>query len=94
MYQDLTGRVDQVFGRQDDIFDYLKNGLVNGNGVGLTNDNGNWNGDGYSDETIGIASPTPANPTTFSHQGYGAPLERMQRHSGGCDQEIEWDGLP
>ena len=50
-------------------------------------------GDGYSDEQIGIASPPPADPTTYSHQGCGAPLERMQRHCGGCGQEIEWAGL-
>ena len=84
MYQDLTGRVNQVLGRQDDIFDHLKNGLANGNG----------NGDSYSDEPIGIASPPPADPTTYSHQGCGTPLERMQRHCDGCGQEIEWAGLP
>jgi len=84
MYQDLTDRVNQVLDRQDDIFDHLKNGLANGNG----------NGDGYSNEPIGIASPPPADPTTYSHQGCGAPLERMQRHCGGCGQEIEWAGLP
>ena len=84
MYQDLTDRVNQVLGRQDDIFNHLKNGLANGNG----------NGDSYRDEPIGIASPPPADPTTYSHQGCGAPLERMQRHCGGCGQEIEWAGLP
>ena len=93
MYQDLTNRVNQVLDRQDDIFDHLKNG---------TNDNGNGNGDGlasskgndYSDEPIGISSPPPADPTTYSHQDCGAPLEKLQRHCGGCGQEIEWDGLP
>ena len=85
MYQDLTDRVNQVLGRQDDIFDHLKNGLANGNG--------NKSGDGYSDEPIGIASPPPADPTTYSHEGCGTPLERMQRHCGGCGQEIEWAGL-
>ena len=86
MYQDLTDRVNQVLDRQDDIFDHLKNGLANGNG--------NKSGDGYSDEPIGIASPPPADPTTYSHQGCGTPLARMQRHCGGCGQEIEWAGLP
>ena len=85
MYQDLTDRVNQVLGRQDDIFNHLKNGLANGNG--------NGNGDGHSDEPIGIASPPPTNPTTHSHQGCGAPLEKMQRYRGGCGREIEWDGL-
>ena len=84
MYQDLTDRVNQVLDRQDDIFDHLKNGLANGNG----------NGDGYSNEPIGIASPPPDDPTTYSHEGCGTPLERMQRHCGGCGQEIDWDGLP
>ena len=84
MYQDLTDRVNQVIGRQDDIFDHLKNGLANGNG----------NGDGHSDEPIGIASPPPTDPTTYSHQGCGAPLEKLQRHCGDCGQEIEWAGLP
>ena len=84
MYQDLTDRVNQVLDRQDDIFDHLKNGLANGNG----------NGDGYSNEPIGIASPPPDDPTTYFHSGCGAPLERMQRHCGGCGQEIEWAGLP
>ena len=83
MYQDLTDRVNQVLDRQDDIFDHLKNG---------TNDEGN--GDGYNDEPIGIASPPSDDSTTYSHQGCGAPLERMQRHCGGCGQEIDWDGLP
>ena len=83
MYQDLTDRVNQVIGRQDDIFDHLKNGLANGNG----------NGDGYSKEPIGIASPPPADPTTYSHQGCGAPLEKLQRYCGDCGREIEWDGL-
>ena len=71
MYQDLTDRVNQVLDRQDDIFDYLKNdnGLANGNGNDLAN--------GYSGEPIGIVSPPPADPTTYSHQGCGAPLERM-----------------
>ena len=71
MYQDLTDRVNQVLDRQDDIFDYLKNdnGLANGNGNDLAN--------GYSDEPIGIVSPPPADPTTYPHQGCGAPLERM-----------------
>ena len=78
MYQDLTDRVNQVLDRQDDNFYHLKNGT----------------GDGYSDEPIGIASPPPADPTTYSHQGCGAPLEKMQRHCGGCGQEIEWSGLP
>jgi len=68
-----------VLGRQDDIFDHLKNGLANGNG----------NGDGHSDEPIGIASPPPTDPTTYSHQGCGAPLEKMQRYCGGCGREIE-----
>ena len=86
MYQDLTDRVNQVLDRQDDIFDHLKNG---------TNDNGNRAGDGFSDEVIGFTSPhPPADRTTYSHQGCGAPLERMQRHCGGCGQEIEWAGLP
>ena len=84
MYQDLADRVNQVLDRQDDIFDHLKNDLANGNG----------NRDGYSDELIGIASPPPADPTTYSHQGCGAPLEKMQRHCGDCGQEIEWAGLP
>ena len=39
MYQDLTDRVNQVIGRRDDIFDYLKHG------TGLANSDGN----GYSD---------------------------------------------
>ena len=86
MYQDLTDRVNQVLGRQDDIFDHLKNGLADGNG--------NKSGDGYSDEPIGIASPPPADPTTYSHEGCGTPLVRMQRHCGGCGQEIDWAGLP
>ena len=90
MYQDLTDRVNQVLGRQDDIIGYLKHGNGNGDGDGLANGTGN----GYSDEPIGIASPPPADPTTYSHQGCGAPLERMQRHCGGCGQEIEWAGLP
>ena len=85
MYQGLTDRVNQVIGRQDDIFDHLKNGLANGNG--------NKSGDGYSDEPIGIASPPPADPTTYSHEGCGTPLEKLQRHCGGCGQEIEWAGL-
>ena len=92
MYQDLTDRVNQALGRQDDIFDHLKNGTNdngNGNGNGMASSKGN----GYSDKSIGIASP-PADPTTYSHQGCGAPLERMQRHCGGCGQEIEWAGLP
>ena len=93
MYQDLTDRVNQVLGRQDDIFEHLKNGTNdNGNGDGLASSRGN--GDGYSDEPIGIASPPPADPTTYSHQGCGAPLEKMQRYCGGCGQEIEWAGLP
>jgi hypothetical protein len=83
MYQDLTDRVNQVLGRQDDIFEHLKNGLANGN----------WNGDSYSDEPIGIAAPPPVDPTTYSHQGCGTPLEKLQRHCGGCGQEIEWAGL-
>tara|TARA_B100000809_G_scaffold5764_1_gene5868 strand:- start:98 stop:532 length:435 start_codon:yes stop_codon:yes gene_type:complete len=90
MYQDLTDRVNQVLGRQDDIIDYLKHGNGNGDGDGLANGTGN----GYSDEPIGIASPPPVDPTTYSHQGFGAPLEKMQRHCGGCGQEIEWAGLP
>jgi len=84
MYQDLTDRVNQVLGRQDDIFDHLKNG-TNGNlienGDGLANRKGN----DYSHEPIGIASPPPADPTTYSHQGCGAPLERMQRHWVACE---------
>ena len=93
MYQDLTDRVNQVLDREDDIFDHLKNGTIdNGNGDGLASSRGN--GDGYSDEPIGISSPPPADPTTYSHQGCGTPLERMQRHCGGCGQEIEWAGLP
>ena len=93
MYQDLTDRVNQVLGRQDDIFDHLKNG-INGNlienGDGLASRKGN----DYSDEPIGISSPPPADPTTYSHQGCGASLEKMQRHCGGCGEEIEWAGLP
>ena len=82
MYQDLMDRVNQVLGRQDDIFDHLKNGLANGNG------------DGYSNEPIGITSPPPAGPTTYSHQGCGTPLEKLQRYCGGCGQEIESADLP
>ena len=92
MYQELTDRVNQVLDRQDDIFDHLKNGTnYNGNWDGLTSSRGN--GNGYSDEPIGILSPPPADPTTYSHQGCGAPLEKMQRHCGGCGQEIEWNGF-
>ena len=68
-----------MLGRQDDIFDHLKSG------DGMAN--------GYSDEPIGIASPPPADPTTYSHQGCGAPFEKLQRHCGGCGQEIDWYGV-
>ena len=54
---------------------------------------GSDEGNDYSDEPIGISSPPPADPTIFSHDGCGAPLERMQRYCGGCGQEIDWDGL-
>ena len=90
MYQDLTDRVNQVIYRQDDILDHLKNGVDGnrrGNGDSLANI-------GYSDEPIGISSPPPADPTTYFHQGCGAPLEKMQRHCGGCGQEIDCNGLP
>jgi len=93
MYQDLTYRGNQVIYRQDGIIDHLKNGAsVNGfgNGDSLANSNEN----GYSDEPIGVSSLSPADPATYSHQGCGAPLVRMQRHCGGCGQEIIWTGLP
>ena len=93
MYQDLTDRVNQVIDRQDDILDHLKD-RASGNGDGNGDSLANSNENGYSDEPIGISSPPPADPTTYSHQGCGAPLEKMQRHCGGCGQEIEWAGLP
>ena len=68
-----------MLGRQVDIFDHLKSGDSMANG--------------YSDEPIGIASPPPADPTTYSHQGCGTPLEKLQQHRGRCGQEIDWDGL-
>ncbi len=93
MYQDLTDRVNQVIYRQDDILDHLKNG-VGGNGDGNGDSLANINENGHSDEPIGILSPPPAGPTTYFHQGCGAPLEKMQRHGGGCGQEIDCNGLP
>ena len=78
MYQDLTDRVNQVLDRQDDIFDYLKhgngdgNGLANGNGQGNGNGNGQDNGNGngqdngngsdFSNERIGVVSRHPDAP--------------------------------
>ena len=93
MYQNLTDLVNDVLERQDEIISHLEkeaDGKGNGNGDGLDNSNGN----GYGDEPIGIVSPPPADPTTYFHQGCGAPLERMQRHCGDCNAEIGWDGLP
>jgi len=46
LYEDLTDRVNQVLDRQDDIFDYLKNGNGQGNGQGNGNGNGQGNGNG------------------------------------------------
>jgi len=93
MYQDLTDRVNQVLDRQDDIFDHFKKG-ANGNGNEKGGSLASSEGNDYSDEPIGIASSPPADPTTYSHQDCGAPLERMQRHCGGCGHEIDWNGLP
>jgi hypothetical protein len=88
MYQDLTDRVNRVLDRQDVIFDHLKDG-TNGNlienGDGLASSKGN----DYSDEPIGISYSPPADSTTYSHQDCGAQLAMMQRHCGGCGQEIE-----
>ena len=92
MYQDLTDLVNDVLERQDEIISHLENeadGKGNGNGDGLDNSNGI----DHSDEPIGISSPPEDDPTTYFHSGCGAPLERMQRHCGGCGQEIEWAGL-
>jgi len=93
MYQDLTDRVNQVLGRQDDILDHFKNGLANGIGDEKGGDLTSSEGNASSDELIGISSPHPVDPT-YSHQDCGAPLVRMQRHCGGCGQKIDWDGLP
>jgi len=71
----------------------LKNG-ASGNGDGNGDSLADSNENGYIDEPIGVSSLPPADPATYSHQGCGAPLVRMQRHCGGCGQEIEWDGLP
>ena len=93
MYQDLTDRVNQVIDRQDDILDHLKNG-ASGNGDGNGDSLANSNKNGYSDEPIGISSPPPADPTTYSHQGCGTPLEKMQRNCGGCGQDlVGWSPL-
>ena len=68
MYQDLTDRVNQVIDRQDDFLDHLKNG-DSGNGDVNGDSLANGNENGYSDEPIGISSPPPADPTTYSDQG-------------------------
>ena len=87
-YHDLTDRVNQVIDRQDDFLDHLKNG-DSGNGDVNGDSLANGNENGYSDEPIGISSPPPADPTTYSHQGCDAPLEKMQRYCGGCGQKID-----
>ena len=79
--------------RQDDILDHFKNG-DNGNGDEKGGDLTSSEGNASSDELIGISSPHPVDPTTYSHQDCGAPLARMQRHCGTCGQKIDWDGLP
>jgi hypothetical protein len=93
MYQDLTDRVNQVIDRQDEMFDHFKNG-ANGNENEEVGDFTSSEGNDYSNELIGILSPPPVDPTTYSHQDCGAPLVRMQRHCGGCGQKIDWNGLP
>ena len=79
--------------RKDDILDHLKN-RASGNGDGNGDSLANSNENGYSDEPIGISSPPPADPITYSHQGCGALLEKMQLHWGGCGQEVDCNGLP
>ena len=109
MYQDLTDRVNQVLDRQDDIFDYLKHGNGNGQGNENGNDQGNGNGNGlvmadgngFSDERIGVESPRPPEdeiPYTHKASGWfegpcGAQLERLQTPCPRCDKEIDWSSL-
>jgi len=104
MYQDLTDRVNQVLDRQDDIFDYLKHGNGNGQGNENGNDQGNGNGNGlvmadgngFSDERIGVLSDRvdePEEEQRYVCKDCGGQLERMQGHCGDCGEEINWDSL-